>query len=85
MLYAPNEEKLPVMKKEPVALSAAIQAVIVAVIGVLTTFGIWEPTQEQIGTILALYVAVVAVMAGIVRARVTPVAKLQELREGEDA
>jgi uncharacterized membrane protein len=68
---------------EPVAVAAAVQAALVSVIGLLAAFGVWSPTEEQVGALLTVYVALVAVVAAIVRARVSPVPWDED--ESEDA
>jgi hypothetical protein len=60
---------------EPVALATALQAVILAVIACLTEFGVWSPTDSQIGAIIALYAAFVILLGAWQRKRVTPVVK----------
>jgi hypothetical protein len=60
---------------EPVALATALQAVILAVIAFLTEFGVWSPTDSQIGAIIALYAAFVILLGAWQRSRVTPVVK----------
>lgn len=69
---------------EPVAVAAAIQAAVVAIIGLLAAFGVWSPTEEQMGALLAVYVAFVGVVAAIVRGRVSPV-EWEDDEAGEDS
>lgn len=57
---------------EPVALYGALAAVPPAVQGVLTAFGAWAPTPEQLTALSGLYVAVLGVLAVFARRRVTP-------------
>lgn len=68
---------------EPVAVAAAIQAALVAVVGLLAAFGVWSPTEEQMAAMLGVYVAVVGVFAAVVRARVSPVER--DLEDGDQS
>lgn len=57
---------------EPVAIGAAIQGLIAAVLAILTAFEVWTPTEAQTAAIFGLWVALTAVIAIVVRAKVTP-------------
>ena len=64
------------MKKlstEPVAIGAAINGTASAVIALLATFGLWHPTPDQIGAVLGLLTALEALVAVVVRSKVSPV------------
>lgn len=60
------------MTNEPVAWTAAVQALISAVLFALSAFNIWTPTEDQTTAIFGLFVAVLAVSGFLVRRRVTP-------------
>lgn len=61
---------------EPVRLAAAAQSLIAAVIGLLTVFDVWHPSQDQVTAMMLVYTALLPVIGAIVRSKVTPVAKL---------
>lgn len=67
------------INRQPVATAATVQAAIAALIALLTAFELWSPTQEQITAVMAFYVALTALLGVLVRNRVTPVIKLQEM------
>jgi hypothetical protein len=58
---------------EPVALATALQAAIIAVVAFLTEFGVWSPTDGQVGAMLGLYAAFVIVLGAWQRNRVSPI------------
>lgn len=60
---------------EPVAISGAVQALISALIALALLFGWVSWTPEQVGGILAVYTALVAVLTAVTRSKVTPVAR----------
>lgn len=60
------------MNNEPVALTSAITAAILATVALLAFVGV---SQEVIGAIGAAATAWVIVIAAVVRSRVTPVGK----------
>lgn len=60
---------------EPVAIATALQAVILAVVACLTEFGVWSPTDGQVGAMIALYATFVVLLGAWQRSRVTPVGK----------
>lgn len=62
------------MTTEPVAIGAAVQGVIVAVLAVLVGTGTITP--ELSGLLLGVAVAVIALVAVLVRAKVTPNSKV---------
>lgn len=59
-------------RTEPVALADALTAVPPAVLAVLTAFGWWTPSPEQLTALGGLYVALLGVATTWKRARVTP-------------
>lgn len=61
------------MTKEPVAWTAAVQALLAAVLFALGAFDVWHPTEDQTTAIYGLYVAVLGVAGFLVRRKVTPV------------
>ncbi len=61
------------MKGEPVMTSAAVVAIVGAVIGLLVSFGVWSPTTDQLNAInTTVTVIVVPVLAWITRGKVSP-------------
>lgn len=62
------------MKTEPVAAAAVLQTALGAVLGLLAAFNVWNPSQDQLTAVFAVYVALVPVLALVVRRRVTPTA-----------
>lgn len=62
------------MSTEPVAIGTAVQGVIVAVLAVLVGTG--TISAELSGLLLGVSVAVIVLVASIVRSKVTPTAKL---------
>lgn len=66
---------------EPVRLAAAVQSLIAAVIGLLTVFDVWHPSQDQVTAMMLVYTALLPVIGAVVRSRVTPVAKLNQSRQ----
>lgn len=61
------------VSSEPVALATALQAVILATVAILAEFGVWSPTDGQVGAIVALYAAFVVLLGAWQRSRVSPV------------
>lgn len=61
---------------EPIAISEAVRAVVVATGSVLTLFNVWNPTPEQFGGVLALYGAVSVMLSVFARLRSTPTSKV---------
>lgn len=62
------------VRTEPVAVGAAINGGVSAVLAVLAAFQVWTPTPEQVAAVLGLTTALEAVVAMFVRRRVSPVA-----------
>lgn len=60
-------------QSEPVALAATIQGALSALIALALVFGWVNWSTDQIAAILAVYTALVAVLAGVTRSRVSPV------------
>lgn len=56
--------------REPVVLAQLIQTALVAVVGVLVSFGVWEPTPAQVGAITTVYVAVASIVTYWLRGHV---------------
>ena len=72
------------MKKvstEPVAIGAAINGGISAILAVCAAFGVWKPTPDQVAAVLGLTTAIEAVVAIAVRRKVTPVVSASEVSE----
>jgi hypothetical protein len=63
---------MSLLRREPVAVFGATQVVLLALLGVLTAFGVWSPTDDQIAALTALYVAVTGLAVMVIRGRVTP-------------
>lgn len=61
------------MNGEPVATSAAIQAFLVASLGVATV--LFDLSNDVVGALSALIVAAVVLGAAVTRSKVTPVGK----------
>lgn len=61
---------------EPVALSEAVRAVLLAVIALLQAFDVWNPTPEQNAAVLGLYIAVSVLLSVFARLRSTPTEKV---------
>ncbi len=67
---------MPNLKYEPAVVAGALQVLVAAVIGLAVAFGA-PVTDEQAAAIVAAVTALTAVVSAFaVRARVTPVAKL---------
>lgn len=64
---------MPKLKDEPVALPNAVQALVLAVLGLGQVFGWWALTSEQNGAILAAAVAVMGIITTWQRGKVSPV------------
>ena len=64
------------MSNEPVALGGAIQGLLAAIISAALLFGWVDWSTEQVGGIMAVYVAVVAVITAAQRSKVTPVSEV---------
>ena len=58
---------------EPVALAGTIQGALSALIALALVFGWVNWTDEQIAAVMAAYTALVAVLAGFTRSKVSPV------------
>lgn len=63
---------MSLIKREPVAVFGAVQTALLALVVVLTTFGVWSPTDEQVAALTGLYAAVTAVAVMFIRGAVTP-------------
>ena len=61
------------IKAEPVAFAGLLTAVVTALIALAVGFGWVSWTETQIGLILGLWAAVMAVVTFFVRGQVTPV------------
>ena len=61
------------MNNEPVATTAAIQVLIVAVLALNSAFGWAEFSDAQTAAILGVYGALTLVLAAFTRGKVTPV------------
>lgn len=62
-----------IVRTEPVALAGSIQGALTAVISLALLFGWVDWTPEQVGAIIAVYTAFVAVVTTAVRSRVSPI------------
>ena len=61
------------MKREPViAGMVGLDVAVAAVLSALVGLGVFDLTGEQVGQVVAAVVAVSGVVAGVLRARVTP-------------
>jgi flagellar biosynthesis regulator FlbT len=60
------------IKREPVAVFGAVQIILLAAVTVLREFDVWDPTDDQVTALTALYVAVTALAVMFIRGRVTP-------------
>ena len=56
--------------REPVVLAQLIQTALVALVGCLVAFGVWEPTPAQVGALTGLYVALASIVTYVLRATV---------------
>lgn len=65
--------------REPVVLAQLIQTGLVAVIGVLVSFGAWDPTPNQVGAITVAYVALASIVTYVLRGQVYAPASVAEL------
>lgn len=65
-------------EREPVAVGAAVLAVVQAVIAVLVGFEVVHWTMEQVGLAMGLAVALVALVAAWQRSQVTPTVKAEQ-------
>lgn len=61
------------IRREPVAFGAAIQAVIAAVLALTAAFGVWTPSDDQIAAIMGVWVAVIGAIGMWQRSKVSPV------------
>jgi len=59
-------------RREPVAVFGAIQTVLLTLVAVLTAFGVWSPTDDQLAALGGLYAAVTALATMVLRGKVTP-------------
>lgn len=59
--------------QEPVAIGAAVGALIPLVAGATAVFGVWNPSDGQVTALGALYAGVLVVVTILTRKRVTPV------------
>lgn len=59
--------------REPVALTAAFQTLLIAILVLAKLFGWWHWTDDQEAGVLAAYAALTVVLASITRGKVTPV------------
>jgi hypothetical protein len=57
-------------QREPAVLVQLIQTSLVALVGVLVAFGVWSPTDAQLGALVGLYVAVASVATYWLRGQV---------------
>lgn len=62
------------IKAEPVAFAGLLTALVTAIIALLIGFEIVAWTEVQVGLILAVWSALIAIVTFLVRANVTPVA-----------
>lgn len=69
------------LKKEPVAIANGILALLVALIGLLSTFGIWTPTGEQLGALSSFYVAAAALVIYVLRGQVYTASSVQQISD----
>ena len=67
---------MSITTREPVAIAGAIQGLIAAGIALALLFDWVDWSTEQVGGILAVYTAGVAVIAAVTRSKVTPTATL---------
>lgn len=67
---------MSITTREPVAIAGSIQGLISAVIALALLFDWVDWSTEQVGGILAVYTALVAVIAAVTRSKVTPTATL---------
>ena len=63
---------MSITTREPVAIAGAIQGLISAVTALALLFDWVDWSTEQVGGILAVYTALVAVIAAVTGAKVTP-------------
>lgn len=80
---APVVEKAKLTDREPVALVGAIQGVIIATLAVLTGFGIVSWSEQQMGLILALTLAVMNALQAFARSKVWSPASVRKLLDGQ--
>lgn len=59
------------LKRWPASTYAALQTLAVAVVGVLSAFNLWSPTDKQVGALSVLWVAASALGGKAVRSSVT--------------
>lgn len=58
------------MRREPVLILSTIQTALVAFVGVLVSFDIWNPTGAQLGALTAFYVAAASIVMVFLRGQV---------------
>lgn len=60
------------IRTEPVLFFGGLQAVLMSVIGLLTAFNAWNPSDVQIGAVTAAYATLTAFITFLVRQSVSP-------------
>ena len=60
------------LEKEPIAITEAIRSFILAFIPFCASFGIWEPSEQQVYGILGLLVPASILLSFLARKRSTP-------------
>ncbi len=58
--------------REPVAVAAAAPTLLAAVLAVLSAFGVWSPTDEQLASLWGLWAVLTPILAAWARNRVIP-------------
>ena len=66
-------------KREPVVLANLVLTALVAVLGVLVAFEVWDPTPAQVGALTGLYTAAAAVVIYVVRGQVYSPSTVEKL------
>lgn len=74
MLLVPSTP--PTVATEPVLLSTGLYTLLAAVVGVLTAFSVWHPSDAQVAAIATIFAAVTPFLGFFVRSKVVPVAKV---------
>ncbi len=71
-------------QREPVVFAQLIQTGLVALIGVLAAFGVWEPTQQQMCALTLLYVAIASTVTYVLRGTVYAPANVTQVELTDD-
>jgi hypothetical protein len=69
------------LNREPIAIANGLLALLVALLGLLSTFNIWTPTGEQLASLSAFYVAAAGLVIFWLRGAVYSPAAVQTISD----